>query len=465
MKSFDTDLKKYAEKVSLKASERRELRERILSYMEYHPLPKQAARIIPKRLDGIQSEPYTAFHFSFRSTYVRIAAGVFVLILLVVPFAAERSMPGDALYLVKTGFNESVQGSLTTSPYKKIEFETKLMERRIAEARVLADEGKLTEEVKTQIAGTVKEHADAVQSGIAALRTKDADGAAIAGIGFNASLEVQSAVLDGDESIDNASLIDTIRTVVNDARQEVATNQGTDKPSFESLSARIEVETTRAYELFETVKQSATPEEIRDIDRRLSDIDRLILEAKESQGDNAIATPGLSTTLGLIQKLIVFMTDINIRESVTLESIVPVVLSGEERVARVTRELTRITDTQTLLTQQLESVTDPNIKDKVSEGLTRLRIVVTAVAQNLKDRDIENAELALEEGTALVNDMALITREYIIPVPETTPGAPVKGTVGTTTATTSTSVELGGTEEKASSTPEVFEGFPVDDEV
>ena len=443
MKSFDTDLKKYAEKISLKASERRELRERILSYMEYHPLPKQTGGIMPKRLDGIPSQVFTTFHFNFRSKYTRIATGVFAVILIVTPFVAERSVPGDALYLVKTNLNESIQGTLVTTPYEKIEFETKLMERRIAEARVLADEGKLTEEVKTQIADTVKEHADAVQDGIAELRTKDADGAALAGIGFNASLEVQSAVLGGDESTENASLIDTILTVVNDARQEVATNQGDEKPSFESLSARVEVETTRAYELFQTIKKSATAEEIKDIERRLSDIDRLILEAREKQGtEPQVATADLATTLGLTQKLIVFMTDINIRESVALEVIVPVVLSDGERIARVNEEIAFITKTKTFVGGQIELITDTNVKEKVSEALAHIDGLMGEIDHNMKAHDLDGADAKLTEAKALVEDIQTLTEGYITPqTPEvvlpTETGTGTPSVTGTSTATSS----------------------------
>lgn len=451
MKSFDTDLKKYAEKVSLKASERRELRERVLSYMEYHPLAKQADVFVPKRLDGILSEPAIPFSFNFRSKYTRIVSGVFVVMVIVTPFIAEKSVPGDVLYLVKTGLNESVQGTLATSPYEKIEFETKLMERRIAEARVLADEGKLTEEVKTQIADTVKEHADAVQTGIAELRTSDADGAAIAGIGFNASLEVQSVVLGEDESAENASLITTILTVVNDARQEVATNQGAEKPSVESLIARVEIETTRAYELFETVKRSATEEEVSDIERRLSDIDRLFTEAEEKKDTNQeMATNDLSKSLGLTQKLIVFMTDIDIQESVALESIVPVVLSDEERVTRVQEGFANLKKMKGQFDRQIVLITETNIKDKVAEGLIRMQDLVASVTHDIETGDMKSAENKLKEADMLITDMSTLTLAYPVPE-EIIPDVLIEGEGEVTDGTP---------EESGTSTPEVSEEFP-----
>ncbi len=275
------------------------------------------------------------------------------------------------------------------------------------------------------------------------MRTSDADGAAIAGIGFNASLEVQSAVLGGDESTENASLIDTILTVVNDARQEVVTNQGDEKPSFESLSARVEVETTRAYELFETVKKSATTEETKDIERRLSDIDRLILEAKDKQATDAeVAAKDLATTLGLTQKLIVFMTDITIRESVTLETIVPVVLSEGERITRANEEIAFISKTKTFVEGQIETVTDANVKEKVSEALLSIDAILGEVDRSMKAHELDSAEGKLSEAKALIEDVKILTEGYITPmtpeaVPGTEPGTGVEEGSGTSTATTS----------------------------
>ncbi|MCF7815813.1 MAG: DUF5667 domain-containing protein [Candidatus Pacebacteria bacterium] len=406
MKSFENDLKKYAEKIHLKVSERRELRERVLSYMEYHPLPKQT-HTIEKHAQGILSESFVMFHFNTK--YMRIAGGFFALVLIVAPFVAEKSVPGDALYLVKTGFNETIQEQFANSPYKKIEFETKLMERRIAEARVLASEGKLTQEVTTQLAATVKEHTDAVQTGLAELRTQDADGAAIAEIAFNSSLEVQSAVLGANESTNSTSSIDSILTVVNDARDVVVLNQGS-VPSFEGLSARVEIETTRAYELLKTIRLTATPEEIVDIERRLSDGDRLLFEAKErylTEPDRAIED--LAATLKLYQKLIVFMADINIQKTVSLESIVPVVLSYEERVTTVNAEIQKIGEVATTVVQRLELIDDKGVQEKVESGVSRVYELLGQAAAAIEIKEVKNAESSIGEARALVTDLNTMT--------------------------------------------------------
>ena len=427
MKSFDTDLQKYAEKISLKASERRELRERVLAYMEYHPLPKQSS-VTAEFAQAIPGESFIVFHFNslFTPLRMRVAGGVMILFLIIAPFVAERSVPGDALYLVKTGFNETLQGQLANSPYEKIEFETKLMERRIGEAHALASEGKLTEEVKTQIAETVKEHSDAVQDGLAELRTQDAEGAAIAEIAFNSSLEVQSAVLNSNnDNTNGTSSIDSILTVVNDARDEITSNQSESTPSFEALMARVELETTRAYELFKTIKPEATPEEVVDIERRFSDLDRLISEAKtKNTTEPEVAANELRETLGLIQKFIVFMTDIDVREAVTLETLVPVVLSDVERTEIVKVEIQAIQSLATEITERLVTFEDDGVKTKVSEGITQVGTLLGKATTTLSaidtTIDISVVEADVREARALINDLEVMTKpkvDVITPTP------------------------------------------------
>lgn len=445
MKSFDTELKKYADKVSLKISERRELRERILSYMEYHPLPKQSsAGDGVEALEGIPSESFITLHFN--AFYARVAGGVLALILIIAPFLAEQSKPGDVLYLVKTGINEPIQGQLVNSPYEKIEFETKLMERRITEARLLASEGKLTEEVKTKIAEDVKTHTTAVQDGLAELRTQDVDGAAIAEIAFNSSLEVQSAVLSVNENVDNASLIGDILTVVNDAREVVVSNQEDTAPSFESLIAQVELETTRSVELFTAVQKSATEEEVSDIERRMSDIDRLVLEAKKKhETESEVAVDDLVNTLGLLQKLIVFMTDIDVRETVTLESIVPVVLSDAERIVLVEKELHDIELLRGTLTERLIEVPETSIVEKAEEGLVSVGELLLKSTTALTASDIPGAEAGVAEARILITDIDTLTLPFkITETPIVEDGVIIEeGVVGATTTPATSTAPVG----------------------
>lgn len=434
MKSFDTDLKKYTDKVQLKASERNALRERVLSYMEYHPLPMGVKTSTPSQF-MIAGESFAVLRFSRRTA--QIAAGLFALTLIVLPVAAERSVPGEVLYLVKTGINETVQAQFAASPYAKIEFETKLVERRIGEARALASEGKLTDEVQNQLTETVKTHTQNVTNQIAALSTEDADGAAIAQIAYNSSLEVQTAVLHAEGGEDAESPIGTMLTAVTEARDAALSTEQGQKPSYDALLARVEGEANRARELSETIKQSATPDEVRDIDRRLSDIDRLVLEVKAahavqasstSEGDSGAVdvSKKLIATLRLTQKLSAFMTDIDIRTAITLDTLVPVVLSDDERIANANETLTASAERILRVTEALSAVTNSGIAAKVSLGLEEAEVLSGSAQAALAVPDINTAEARITELTALIKDLeALQEKPNDAPVAEVPAEEPV----------------------------------------
>lgn len=420
MKSFDRELKRYSEKVTLKISERRELRERILSYMEYHPLPKQTSlrESFNRRMF---SQRFARVHLNHLQ--MRLVGGALVLLLIFIPIFAERSVPGEVLYILKTNLNEKIQGQLADSSYEKIEFETKLLERRIAEARFLASEGKLTEETTNQLEKTVKGHADAVRAELTELRGQDADGAAIAEIVFNSSLEVQSTILDVTEEQKGTHLLDDIIGVVKTAREEGAQNQELNKPSYIGLVAQLERQTTRAYELFEIIKDTATEEEITDIERRLSDIHRLFEEAKEeNEIDGETAVESLTQVLGQVQKLITFMSNLDVRESVTLERLVPVVLSTAERTEIVREEILKLKDllaeielSGTTTTTATTTSTTSSLVEGANGGLTRLNeLVVTAETALEVDGDVNSAEAVLFEAKELARQLGIV-------IPEGTP--------------------------------------------
>lgn len=408
MKRFTSQLKKQAESIRLSATERRDLRDRLEAYLEYHPLPQQLTQQKAERY--ITAEPFRTL--SLPKLYLKAFGGVFALFILVgIPLIAERTLPGDALYPIKVQFNEELRSTLALSPYEKIEWEAERLSRRVAEARLLASEGKLTEQFESDVADAVRAHSHAAQQEIANLREDDAEEAAIAEIVFASALDVQSAVLKAEK--EKASTTDSgegaIAVAIEEQRREANLNQSQseDVPSAARLHARIEIETTRAHELFKSVAAYATPQEITDIERRLQDIDRKLVSVFDTEDlDDEKARALLREALQGVKKLIAFMTDIDVRESVVIEELIPVELMPEEYVAQTTTKLLYV---QTVIDKAeggVASTTNESVIAKVEASLVELERLSEVASTSIASSSYKTALAAALSAEELANEVA-----------------------------------------------------------
>ncbi|MEM9337043.1 MAG: hypothetical protein AAGA35_04275 [Patescibacteria group bacterium] len=426
MKRFGQQLKKKSETIRLRASERADLRERLVSYMEYHPLPESMKQQKQAVAPQLVTEAYRTISLT-ASVYFRGAVGAIVLFVVVgVPLIAERSLPGDVLYPIKVQFNEEVRSTLTLSPYQKVEWETERLGRRIAEARLLASEGKLTEEFEAEVAEAVKAHSDAAQESIEEIRETDAEEAAIAEIAFSSALEVQTAVIQAEGDV-SSTTVAVIAEVVEEESAEANENRTESEniPSIDLLLARVEIETTRAYELLESVRSIATPSEIIDIERRLSDIERNVGAAIGEREADDPDEPGvrnlLRDALQNTQKLISFMTDINVRETLVVQDLVPVELTIEERTQVVLLTLDQTAVLENGVRAALNSLEDEAVVEKVVFGLGIIEEQTNAASSSLQNGEIESAEAASSEALAVAEDLANVVGfepNAVVPEPE-----------------------------------------------
>lgn len=110
---------------------------------------------------------------------------VFVLISGSVTYAAEKSLPGDPLYAVKTQLVEPIIDKLSFKTEKKLEWEEKKVERRISEAEKLAAEDKLDEERAAKLEKKIEKSSQA----FAALAEKTASSTATSSEGHKVKVE------------------------------------------------------------------------------------------------------------------------------------------------------------------------------------------------------------------------------------------------------------------------------------
>lgn len=445
MKRFSEQLKKKADSIRMRTDERRELRERLVSYMEYHPLPESARSAVPTI--KAKSQPFHIFHID-AFLMGRFVGAFALLFLVIVPVVAEKAIPGDVLYPVKVRFNEEIRSTLSFSPYQKVEWETTRLERRISEARLLASSGKLTPEMEANVAEAVKSHSDAAQKEIASIRQTDSEEAAIAEIAFASALEVQSEVLEGHieknqqaSTTSDGKSIAALAGAVGEVRANIVVREG-EKLSYQKLLARIESETTRAYEYFDSIDGVALPEEKQDIERRLSDIQQKVDEAIKDEADQDHSTSLLAIALADTRKLISFMTNIDVRENVTIEDLVPVTLNDEEKVVQVTMDIEESNKIIEKIKARFSNIPG-GLAARVTTNLLYATNGLSSASSSLASGHINEASVSAREALAIVQDLDIYTKAYkaegeddivIIDKATTTPSTTATSTKATTTS-------------------------------
>lgn len=397
MKRFSEQLHKQAQTVKLKKSEQADLRERLVSYMEYHPLPASMKSTAVSRTkkpsqSAVLTDSFTQYAISYQALF-KFGSVAAVFVLLVVPLMAERTVPGDTLYAVKVQFNEEVRSSLTWGSYEKVEWETARLNRRIDEARLLANEGLLTDEMEAAVAAAVKEHSDSAKREIEVLRASDSDEAAIATIAFDSSLEVQAqafqgrqAIGGGEGAIDFMSTRNLISAAIDESLRKASTTEQVDLPSYDKLMVRIELNTTRVRELRDSLLGLVEDQELKDVTRRIDDIDRAISKAillAESPETELDARAALVDVLTRTQKLIVFMSDLEVRKDVAIETVVPVVLTDDEMSAERTN---RTQELQAAIIK-LNAVLEGGDADELNEKLVDTYEKLVVARQKLSETD------------------------------------------------------------------------------
>lgn len=156
MTNFEKNIHNAGNDVRLTGAEKARMLSVLSEYMAHKPLRTHTA-----------ARPHSPF--SWVTFAHRPIAAALVLVLVFgsgVSYAAENSLPGDALYAVKTAVNEPVRVALATNAEAKAEVQIELAERRIEEAATLAAEGRLDDATQDRLAASFKTYAGAAASSI-----------------------------------------------------------------------------------------------------------------------------------------------------------------------------------------------------------------------------------------------------------------------------------------------------------
>lgn len=405
MKRFSEKLKKQADTIRLTMGEKADLQARVVSFMEYHPLPVERAtkKSTPR---SVSTETFSLIRIP--SQYFKLTAAAFAFLFVVgVPTLAERAIPGDILYPIKVQVTEEIRGSLKSGGYEKVVWETQRLERRVSEARQLAQAGLLTPEVEAQVLEAVKVHQGAAEDEIATLRTTDAEGATLAQLTLATALDIQSAVLTANDTASTTTGMSTVALakVLLDGSREVTGKGDVETVSVERLQAQLEIETTRSYELLKNISPVATEQEQKDIQRRLSDLDTKMKKAMAHSSEKPDeAKVELRAAWADVQRLISFMTDIDVRASLAIESLVPVVLTDDERMVAVIKLYAATEANLGRITTGLPELTDAGVVEKITLTLPRIEELLLTATTTL-GTDVISAHNAVTEARDLTESL------------------------------------------------------------
>lgn len=418
MDSFEKKITRNASKIRMQAHEKGLLREQLLAFMEYHPVAESLSQKNARLISSVRTPYKEVFTFIQLSSWqFRLGVGAFCAIFFIgTPALAEKTVPGDILYPVKVRVNEEVLSQLSLTPYKKVTWETHRVERRIAEARLLAKEGRLTDEIEAQITETVKEHTATAQKELVALRETDADQAALAQVTVDSVLEVQTAMLDTADTTapQGGEQMLALAAVVRDAKETLtpAPESSTTLSSYQLFSDEAVQAAEDAKELFATLKESLSESEQGDIQRRLDDVDRRVAAARLAYEGSATNTAldTIKEALGDTQKITSFMSDIEVRQTVALETLVPKELTQEERLAALGAARTEMARELAQVKSRIVFSDEAALREKVFVGVGEAEKYMVAIDAGLQEGgSLEAAEAARASGEELVKDLLAAT--------------------------------------------------------
>lgn len=279
-----------AKKLTLSQAEKTDIKDRLVLFIKNSVnadvRTAGLTRLHSRRsmLSNIQFTPLNNLRSKLPSVFnrVNIFKPMPVLIAIIIllaggtSFAAEKSLPGDALYPVKVHVNEEVRGWATLSEEAKANWDAALASRRLNEAEQLAAESRLNAETRAQLEANFQAHSDRVQARIEKFEDKKADRAAEIISNFETSLNAHEQILLSIGLAKNSDTEPEVKSLAVRVRAEAQeTKQDSDKEELR-VNAQVEV-------------QAAAEARLHSAENKIAEVRKYIADKKEQLGATASA--------------------------------------------------------------------------------------------------------------------------------------------------------------------------------
>ncbi len=146
-------------------------------------------------------------------------------------FEAEKSLPGDFLYPLKTDFNERLLGVVAVTPQAQALLQAQLADRRLSEVEALTAENKLGATTSAELMSAFESHAAAAEQSISALTAAgDAHDATDVSVALTSAIQAH----------------DQIMQILNSRRQNLMLEASTTLPTSVAASSVVSASGTNA---------------------------------------------------------------------------------------------------------------------------------------------------------------------------------------------------------------------------
>jgi hypothetical protein len=213
-------------------------------------------------------------------------------------------------------------------------------------------------------------------------------------------------------SVEQNNPTQKVADVINESLSKQESNvESADIPAYDKIMARIEINTTRAYELLNTLNLDNSGQLHKDLDRRLQDVNRSIESANAQRSvDEAAANQNLIATLERTQKLIVLMSGVSLGESVDVAAAVPIILTEQEQKDEVTARIGEI-DRKVQILETLKPKLGLDLSAKVNQSTD---LASKAKIKISETKDLPAMQSLSKEALAYLEDaLALVSAEGI----------------------------------------------------